>query len=359
MRIVQIIDTLSIGGAEKMAVNYANSLAERVEFSGIVTTREEGFLKNQLTGNVHYLFLRKKKILDLRAFWQLRNYCKENKIEYAHAHGSSYFTGFFLKIMYPKIQIIWHNHHGLSETLSGKKIVVLQFASVFFKGIISVNKNLVKWANEKLYCKNLIYLPNFTNVDLSTDESTILNGIQGKKILCLANLRFQKNHFLLLEVAENLKKTHPDWSFHLVGNDLNDEYSARVKTVIKDKNLDNVFIYGTKNDTTNIIKQSEITILTSDIEGLPVALIEYGLLGKATIATAVGEIPLIIKNGENGFVVPVNNSVKFHEALAKVIDDENLRMKLGQNFYKTISASNSENSVINKYLTWINGDYNE
>jgi glycosyltransferase involved in cell wall biosynthesis len=359
MRIVQIIDTLTIGGAEKMAVNYANSLAKRIEFSGIIATREEGVLKKQLTDKVGYLFLRKKRVLDFAAFWRLRKYCKVNKIDYVHAHGSSYFSAFFLKLIYPKIQLIWHNHHGLSESLSGKKLYVLKMASYFFKGNIAVNKNLENWAKNNLNCKNVIYLPNFTNVDIRSDENTILHGNEGKRILCLANLRFQKNHFLLLEIAEKLKVSHPDWSFHLVGNDLNDEYSKRIKTIIKDKDLNNIFIYGTKNDTTNIIKQSEITILTSDIEGLPVAIIEYGLLSKATVATAVGEIPLLIKNDENGFVVPAKDSNRFFEVLIKIIDDEDLRKKIGENLHKTISETNSEISVLDNYLAWLEENSNE
>ena len=49
MRIVQIIDSLEIGGAEKMAINYANALSAKIEFSGLVATRAEGKLKNQLS----------------------------------------------------------------------------------------------------------------------------------------------------------------------------------------------------------------------------------------------------------------------------------------------------------------------
>ena len=44
---IKLIDSLNIGGAERMAVNLANSLDLAVEFSGIVTTRKEGFLKEQ------------------------------------------------------------------------------------------------------------------------------------------------------------------------------------------------------------------------------------------------------------------------------------------------------------------------
>jgi glycosyltransferase involved in cell wall biosynthesis len=151
-----------------------------------------------------------------------------------------------------------------------------------------------------------------------------------------------------------LKETNPDWTFHLVGNDANDDYSQRVKQQIKAKGLEqNVFIYGTKNDTVNIISQSEITILTSNSEGLPVALIEYGLLSKATVTTNVGEIPLIITNAENGFVVAIKDAADFYNKIMKLINDESLRIKLGQNLNKTITEQNSEEAVLQQYFNWV------
>jgi glycosyltransferase involved in cell wall biosynthesis len=159
---------------------------------------------------------------------------------------------------------------------------------------------------------------------------------------------------LLLEVAAKLKESNPDWTFHLVGNDSNDDYSDRVKQQIREKKLENnVFIYGTKNDTVNIIQQSEITILTSNSEGLPVALIEYGLLCKPTVTTNVGEIPLIITNAENGYVVAIKDAADFYKKLMKLVNDESLRIKLGQNLNKTILEQNSEDAVLNQYLTWV------
>ena len=61
-------------------------------------------------------------------------------------------------------------------------------------------------------------------------NNTILQGIQGKRIVSLANLRVQKNHFLLLEVAKKVKLSHPEWTFHLVGKDFEDDYSKEIKT---------------------------------------------------------------------------------------------------------------------------------
>jgi glycosyltransferase involved in cell wall biosynthesis len=243
----------------------------------------------------------------------------------------------------------------LSEFLSKRKLFYLKIASLFFKGIIAVNRQLERWANNKLNCKNVVYIPNYTSVISSVEPTTVLFGEAGKRIVTVANLRFQKNHFLLLEVAEKLKLSDPKWTFHLVGNDLNDEYSQKIKKIIIDKNLENnVFIYGTRNDTTNIINQSDITILTSDSEGLPVALIEYGLLSKPTVSTNVGEIPLIINNGENGFVVQIKDSTNFYNCLKELVDDENLRVKMGNNLYNTVYNNNSEEAVIKFYWNWIN-----
>ncbi|MFN3969286.1 glycosyltransferase [Flavobacterium sp.] len=356
MRIVQIIDSLEVGGAEKMAINYANALSKRVDFSGLVATRAEGHLKSQLDDSVSYLFLKKTKTLDFAAASRLKKYCKMNKVDFLQPHSSSYFIALLVKIIYPKIQIIWHDHNGLSEFISTQKSLVLKIASFFFKGIIVVNFKLKNWAEKELNCKKVVYLPNFTNEVSTVKAETVLKGVEGKRILCLANLRDQKNHFLLLNIAEKLKETQPDWTFHLVGKDFEDEYSKQISELILNKGLEQtVFIYGSKNDVVPIINQCEIAILTSKSEGLPVALIEYGLYKKPVVSTNVGEIPLIIKNGLNGFIVGVNEQDAFCESLLKLIKEEALRTQLGNVLYQTIVENHSEEGVMTKYLNWIKG----
>lgn len=354
MRILQIIDSLDIGGAEKMAVNYANALSNKVAFSGLVTTRKEGSLKEQINSNVPYLFLNRKKTIDFSAIFKLKKYCKSNDIQYVQAHSSSFFTAFLLKLILFKIKIIWHDHNGLSEFLNARKSLALKIASYFFDGIIVVNYQLKNWAERELNCKKVIYLANFTSISQNGLKETALFGENEKRILCLANLRFQKNHFLLIDVAKKLKLSHPDWTFHLVGKDFNDDYSSKVKSGIAENDLQNhVFIYGSKNDTQNIIEQSEIAILTSQSEGLPVALLEYGLNKKAVVSTEVGEIPLIIVNNENGFIVSKFDAEQFYSALIAMIENRELRMKLGEALYKTIQQNNSEEAVLNKFLSWV------
>ena len=101
MRILQLIDSLEAGGAERMAVNYANSLSSRIEFSALAVTRKEGALKIQLDDNVSYLFLQKKHTIDLKATFKLKKFIKDNQVEIIHAHGTSFFMAVLLKMIYP------------------------------------------------------------------------------------------------------------------------------------------------------------------------------------------------------------------------------------------------------------------
>ncbi|RZJ29853.1 MAG: glycosyltransferase [Flavobacterium sp.] len=354
MRIVQVIDSLETGGSERMAVNYANALAKRIEFSGLIPTRAEGSLKSKVESNVDYFFLEKRYTFDFRAVLRMKRYCRQNAIEYIHAHSSSYFLAIMVKCLYPKVHIIWHDHNGNSEFLEMRHAVPLNFASAFFKGIIVVNNQLKQWAVRKLHCKHVIYLANFTNQESDEISETVLKGQNGKRILSLANLREQKDHFTLLKVAKSLKASHPDWTFHLVGKDFNDEYSEKVHAEIIAKGLqETVFVYGSRNDTNAVIKQADIAILTSKSEGLPVALLEYGLQKKPVVVTSVGEIPLIIRNGENGFIVPRKNAELFREALVEMIDNVALRERLAEAFHLTIVAHHSEEAAITGYLNWI------
>ena len=73
MRILQLIDTLRPGGAEKMAVSYANAFSRKGLASFLCTTRMEGLLNDQLAPQVGYLFLKKSSSLDPRAYLKMRN----------------------------------------------------------------------------------------------------------------------------------------------------------------------------------------------------------------------------------------------------------------------------------------------
>lgn len=354
IKIIQIVDSLDAGGAERMAVNYANALAETNGFSGLVITRKEGPLKVEVSNSVSYLFLNKKRAIDFGAIFRLRKFVKRHQVSVVHAHSTSFFIAFLLKLSCPNLNLVWHDHYGDSEFLSKRPLGALRITVPFFSGIVTVNQKLKVWAEQKLNFKHTIYLPNFPSVEKNNSTETFLEGMPGKRILCLANLRVQKDHFLLLEVARKLKLSHSEWTFHLVGKDFNDGYSLKIKDLIVAFNLEkNVFLYGTKNDINHIIKQSTIGILTSQSEGLPVALLEYGWYQKPAVVTAVGEIPSLIAHGENGFIIAAQQDSLFYEALVALIENESLQLEFGQAFYRTIRDHHSETAVISQYINWL------
>ena len=355
MRILQIIDSLEAGGAERMAVNYANALSDKIEFSGLVTTRREGSLSKQLSHKVSYLFLNKKWSLDLKALFQLRKFVIKNKVEIVHAHSSSFFMCTLLKIVCPSLKLIWHDHYGDSEFLAKRPFFILRWTMPYFSGVISVNQKLKVWAENKLHFNNVLFLPNFPSKELKhVHKSTFLKGIAGKRIICMANLRPQKNHFLLVEVAKKIYFSHPEWTFHLVGKNFEDKYSNQLFNSILELGLENsVFIYGTKLDVKNILDQSAIALLTSNSEGLPLALLEYGCYKKPVVVTKVGEIPLVVQNGINGFVVPQNDVDLFYTSLVKLIESYTLQIKFSNALQETINQNYTEDRIIIQYLKWL------
>ncbi|MEL1240169.1 glycosyltransferase [Flavobacterium flavipallidum] len=354
MRIVQLIDSLDAGGAERMAVNYANALSVAIEFSGLVASRKEGVLIKQLDDKVHYLFLNKKNTVDFMAVLKLREYILKNQIQLIHAHSSSFFLAVLVKMTLPKLKIIWHDHYGNSDFVIKRPKYALQLASYLFNGTIAVNEILKEWTQEYLYSQNGIYLPNFVAIDKVKVIKTNLKGEAGKRILCLANLRRQKNHLMLIEVASQLRGSHPDWTFHLVGKDFQDSYALELKAAIKDRGLEqHVYVYGSCLDVANVLDQIEIAVLTSDSEGLPLAVLEYGLLKKAVITTDVGQLSAIIENNKNGFLVPSNNIDLFYSGLVQLIENKTLRNDFAGLLHQKVNSRFSAPVIIKKYIYWI------
>lgn len=354
MRILQIIDSLEVGGAERIAVNFANALSSKIEFSGIVATRKSGGLQSDIQENVPYWCLHKKSTFDVKALFALRKICLDHQVDWVHAHGTSYFQAFLLKLVLPKIRVIWHEHAGARAFETAKSNRVLAFCSRFFDGIVVVNQSLEKWCKEQLKFNQVLYLPNFAMTDAHQQKTTVLQGVDGKRILCLANLRVPKNHSLLIRAAVLLKEKYPDWTYHLVGKDAQDDYSSALKNEIELNDLKNtVYIYGLRKDIHHIIEQASIAVICSESEGLPVALLEYGIHKKPVVSTSVGEIPQIISNGISGFICDVADTDLFVQELDTLMGDEPLRQKLGEALFSIVDQNHSPDAVVHFYLKWV------
>jgi len=253
-------------------------------------------------------------------------------------------------LTYPKIKLCWHDHFGFSDILSQRKNFILKICSLFFNHIIVVNTNLKKWAEKNLWQKRISYLPNFASFT-NNNIVTKLEGQVDKRIIYLANLRPQKDHHNLIKAFAGFYFNYKEWTLHLVGLDVDDNYSKSVKNLISELNLqNNVFLYGSKSDIKNILSQSTIAVLSSISEGLPVSLLEYGLAKLPVICTDVGECSSVIIQEFSGFIVPPKNNKKITFYLSKLAENRDLRTTFGLRLNAIIKKEYSKEKFIQKIL---------
>ena len=92
-------------------------------------------------------------------------------------------------------------------------------------------------------------------------------------------------------------------------------------------------------DVERYLRQSDILVLPAYAENLPLSMLEGMGYGLCPVVTPVGAVPDVIRDGENGLLVPVGDSDALAVALARVIEDEELRQKLGTAARRDFEAS--------------------
>lgn len=332
MRVLQLIDSLHPGGAERVAVNIANALVSNVEVSYLCATRAEGLLKETINAQVNYLFLDKSKTVDTQAIKRLSAFVKKENINIIHAHGTSFFLATIIKILNTTVKIVWHDHYGDRANTSKRNQLILKQCSKSFSQIFCVNENLVNWATLNLKCSKINFLPNFVIAQVF-NKKTQLKGKEGKRIICLANLRPDKDHFNAIAAFKKIVITNPEWTMHFVGKTFNGAY---LKSIIDKVNAlglsENIFFYGSIGDVPYALEQSTIGILSSASEGLPMALLEYGLRGLPVVVTNVGDCSKVILDGALGALVPSQDSDLLAGAIQNYIDKPKLALEKGTAF---------------------------
>ena len=353
MRVLQLIDSLRPGGAERMAVSYANALNRRIDASHLCCTRMEGMLQERLNPGIGYIYLKKRNSVDIRAFKRLRIYIKKNKINLIQAHSSSVFLAVLVKMSLPGVKVVWHDHFG--RDLKERKAGVLKPVSRFFDGIISVNAELADWSKLHLLAREVRYFrnflpeagePDYVQEGKGRNQSHLQSSGRGEdfKIICVANLRPQKDHLNLLN-SINFLQEKENLSLHLVGADEKDEYSKGIKMYILHNNLEKkVFIYGAQDNIEEMVKEADLGILSSSSEGLPVTLLEYGRAGLPVVCTRVGQCGEVV--GENGKLVPAGNPQKLAEAISFYMNDPEKRKQDAGNFQERVFERFSEEAVV-------------
>lgn len=347
MKVLQLIDSLNIGGAERMSVNICNAFIDANIDNVLVCTRKKGPLYKALNPMACFYELKKTSSIDILAFFKLFTIVSKEKPTHLHAHSSSIYWGVLIKVLRPSLVLIWHDHFGNAENLKPDDRRLIRKISRCFNCVIAVNNLLKEWSNQNLKCSNVNYIRNFPYLNIKKNKNN-----DKVIILHLANLRKQKDHFNLFEAIKYYtNEQHKKLEFWLVGNDLKDEYSRKLHEFVRMHSLtDFVKFVGSVDDPSEILGLANIGILSSESEGLPVSLLEYGLAGLPVVVTDVGQCAEVLENGKFGLLVPPKNPELMAEAITKILDNIERYREIGSLFWQHVEKNYGKKNFIQQYL---------
>lgn len=361
IRVMQMVDSLSLGGAETVAVNLANLFQTHPQIeSYLCVTRKMGLLVDRLDPGLHVLTLDRKTTFDLKAIFLLRNYLFANKIQIIHAHGSAIFLSTVIKCFIPSIHIIWHIHQGGIANHKGCKRIIENLLEKFTSGVIVVNQDLLKNFSHASKGSHIWYIPNFISTSIKVhDIHQQLPNIEGKKIICVANLRPEKDHLTLIKAMKKVVEISPGTHLLLAGSVGDKDYEQRLLIEIENLGLkSNISMLGARADIGYLLNNSNIAVLSSLYEGFPLVILEYGQAGLPVVATRVGQIPKILDEGNYGLLVEPSNPDQLAGALTKLLLDESLCKDLGSSLKTHVEHSYSPDAAVDKitsiYRTLLN-----
>lgn len=153
-------------------------------------------------------------------------------------------------------------------------------------------------------------------------------GIADDEVLALTvgNLRRNKDYPNLLAAAKKARANFPRLRFIAVGQG---PLEQEIKALHQDLGLGDGFqLLGFRRDVADLMAASDIFVMGSAHEGLPVAIMEAFSAGLPVAATAVGGVPQQVKEGIEGLLVPPGNPAALADAVVTIASDERLRGKM-------------------------------
>ena len=157
-----------------------------------------------------------------------------------------------------------------------------------------------------------------------------------RKMLFLGILGQRKGTYDLIEVLPEILSKYPDSHIYFGG----DGEREQAEQLCMEKGIaDHVTFLGWVRGTEKekFLKECSIYVLPTYHEGMPMSILEAMSYAIAVVSTYVGGIPHIITDGENGLLCEVGDRAALKEKLLQLLEDENLRKRLGQNAYNMMT----------------------
>jgi len=319
------------GGGERFAFGLARALpADRYEVT-LCTTRSAGAeVRAELErGGVEVLDLSRRGRFDLRSFRPLVRRLRSGTVDVLHAHkfGSNVWgVGFGRACRVPVVIA-----HEQTWSYSGRPgrvaldFLIGRLADAFVAVSSADGERMV--TVEHVPAEKVTVIPNAhiprapteapgLRDELSLDAEALLIGT-------VAVMRPQKALSVLVEAFADLAARHPN--AHLVmGGD--GPCESELREQVAQRSLgDRVHFLGLRQDVPEILRDLDIAVMSSDFEGTPLFALECMAAGAPLVATRVGGLPDLVKDGITGTLVPPRDSAALGAAIEELLFDPERR----------------------------------
>lgn len=320
-------------------------------------------IKTRLVGKFNRIFLRKKENQYLINKYKVRNYDKikwlkkyysknERNIVIAFLNDAVFLS--LLSTCKRDIVII-SERNDPRQSLSSKTNLAF-FRTMYPKAdeMVFQSPDAMKWYRENTSVKGrVIFNP------IKSDLPKRFIGKRNNKIVDFCRISSQKNLHLLVNAFELFAKEFPDYELYIYGDAVGNGTKGYVDSIEKTINQlnckDKIHIFPAQQNIHDLIRDYAMFVSSSDFEGMSNSMLEAMAIGLPTICTdcPAGGARAIIKDHENGILVPVNDVDALANAMKEVAGNPALAEKLSVNGTK-LRDELSVDKIVNQWMEIIN-----
>ena len=202
--------------------------------------------------------------------------------------------------------------------------------------------------------RKIVVIPN--GVNLAAPDSAVLSHVRhelnldgGKTVLVsIGRLVYQKAHNVLVDAMRLVLAEAPEVTLYIAGEGpLRKPLEEQIRQADL---LDHVHLLGNRTDIPELLRLTDIFVLPSRWEGLPMALLEAMDAGLPVVATDVEGVEEVIEKEINGLLVPPEDTGALADALLRLIRDKSLRERMGELARQRVEEHYTTDGMCQKYL---------
>ncbi|MCI8871323.1 MAG: glycosyltransferase [Lachnospiraceae bacterium] len=331
MKIIQVIPTFGIGGAETMCENLSYELIKmehRVtvislyNFHSSITERMEN-------AGIDIIYLDKKPGMDISMIIKLKKIFRKIQPDVIHTHLDCIKYAVFAAKLANVKRCVHTVHNVAAKEADGLARMINNFYYKHHWAVPVALSPIIQKTIQNVYGITLNKIPVIYNgIDLSRCIPKKDYSI-GDKIILLHIGRFseQKNHKGLLEAFQKIHSEYPMCILQLIGSG---EKETEIRGYIESMGLSKyVQMLGEQSNVFTFLHDADIFLLPSNYEGMPMTIIEAMGTGVPIVATLVGGISDMLTDGINANLIKCDAEL-IYKACKKLIDDMELRKKYGK-----------------------------